>query len=178
MLTIFFYFLTAFLFFIHFYILEIFKIFAFFLNLMKFLNFQKLSQFIYFFQILRMLKHEHWMQKHTDVNTGKMLITFITRPGLPGEEKLLRPDPFLAPPEMEQVPILQEISGEQQQSRQNMEQQVENWENEKLHFLPKQQFQQQQAVQQRIHQQQQQQQSAMEQQYKVKFVKMIKIEIL
>ena len=69
------------------------------------------------------------MQKHTDMNTGKMLITFITRPGLPGEEKLLRTDPFLAPPEMEQVPILQEISGEQQQNRQNMEQQVEIWGN-------------------------------------------------
>ena len=60
-------------------------------------------------QILRMLKHEHWIQRHTGSN-GEQSISFIPRPGIVGEERIggAMADPFLAPPEMEQVFILQE----------------------------------------------------------------------
>ena len=69
-----------------------------------------------------MLKHDHWIQKNTDLN-GKMSLTFIERPGVPGEDKM-RSDPFLSPPEMEQVPIIQEIGEEQKTiSQQEMDKQ-------------------------------------------------------
>nr|CAD2187454.1 unnamed protein product [Meloidogyne enterolobii] len=46
-------------------------------------------------KILRMLKHEHWMQRQIGPN-GEQIISFIPRPGIVGEERM-GADPFLAP---------------------------------------------------------------------------------
>lgn len=83
--------------------------------------------------MLRLLKHEHWMQKQSGPK-GELLISFVPRPGLVGDDRLFQIDPFLAVPEMEQVTIvpLDDEPEVQQQQQQNTQRLVQQDQQEKL----------------------------------------------
>uniref|UniRef100_A0A914IAX6 Mediator complex subunit Med12 LCEWAV-domain domain-containing protein n=1 Tax=Globodera rostochiensis TaxID=31243 RepID=A0A914IAX6_GLORO len=120
-------------------------------------------------QMLRVLRHQHWLQKHHSSPKGDLLVSFIPRPGVVGESDISgrnNANLFLAAPEMEQVAALalEEVPSDVLQRQQiqimqqhQQQQQVVRQQQQQQNTLMVEQQQQQNHHQQMFTQQQQQQ---------------------